>query len=689
MPNKERMLPKSSTNLRHRVQKLNLPRTKALYPLFEIISNSIHAIQERRELDNTFNGRIVVKAIRNGDEEVLKQVPNIEEYPINSFSITDNGIGLNQENLTSFSEFDSEKKLAIGGKGVGRLICLKAYNKLIVESIYQNGSSLKLRKFDYRKSKEGFNNYKDGLPTEGKNTGTSLTLSKCEEKYKNYIPKSLMEIGRQIVNHFQLYFIQEIQPEIIIKNQDDIEINLSNLFEREFEKEILQSEFIISKQYFNVFISKSFKAQSHKLHYCAHERTVKSEGLSKSINDFNGKVIENETGFYFQVFVVGDYLNKNVNESRTSFNFTIEENEDEIDLEEITLSKIRKETITSVEELLKDFLTQVRKEKMEFYLPIIEEEYPNYNTILQHKKEQIEKLPAGLNRQELDLKLYEIESEWRLNVKSKGLDLINKKKDITKLENYKELYSEFLTNFNEIGQSDLARYIVHRRAVIDLLDRLIELNEENKFENEDIVHSLFFPIRETGKSVTTDKQNLWLLDERLTYNKLLASDKLFKQVEQLNSDSARRMDLVVKKEEVFENATLYSEDKYPFESFTIVEFKKPERDDYKQGSYKDDPIKQVRIYIEEIISGKEKVKGKRIEASKKTPFYCYVVADITPTLENILDYESFDPTPDGLGYFRFYETKTSRAYIEVLPFKKIIKDAKQRNKILFDKLKLV
>ena len=682
------MLPKSSTNLRYRVQKLNLPRTKALYPLFEIISNSIHAIQEKKETEKSFNGKIEIKAIRNGEEEVLKEISDIEQYPINSFSITDNGIGLNKENLVSFAEFDSEKKLAIGGKGVGRLICLKAYNKLIVNSIYQNGTIIKQRKFEYRKSKEGFHNYEDDLPTTQKNTGTNLILSLCEEKYQNFIPKFLMEIGRQIVNHFQLYFIQGIQPEIIIKNQDDVEINLNKLFEKEFEKEIHQSSFFISKQSFNVFISKSIKAQSHKVHYCAHERTVKSEGLSKSINDFNGKVVDGETEFYFQVFVIGDYLNKNVNESRTSFNFTIEENEDDIDLEEITLSKIRKETIKCVEELLKDFLTQVRKEKMDLYVPIIEEEYPNYNTVLHHKKEQIEKLPAGLSKQELDLKLYEIESDWRLDVKSKGLELIDKEKDITQLENYKERYSEFLTNFNEIGQSDLARYVVHRRAVIDLLDRLIELNEEDKFENEDIVHSLFFPIRETGKTVTTDKQNLWLLDERLTYNKLLASDKLFKQVEELNSDSLKRMDLVVRKEEVFENATLYSEDQYPFESFTIVEFKKPERDNYKQGSYKDDPIKQVRTYVEEIVNGNEKVKGKRIEANNKTPFYCYVVADITPTLQTILDYESFDPTPDGLGYFRFYETKTSRAYIEVLPFQKIIKDAKQRNKILFDQLKL-
>lgn len=683
------MLPKNSTNLRYRVQKLNLPRTKALYPLFEIISNSIHAILEAQVLNSKLKGKIKINTIRNGDEQTLKEIPNIEDYPINSFLVIDNGIGLNEENITSFAEFDSEKKVDIGGKGVGRLICLKAFNRLEVESIYQNGTSLKQRTFVYRKSKDGFEKYKDDIETNEKSTRTSIRLSNCEEKYQTYIPKSLMEIARQMITHFQLYFIQGIQPEIILLNQDDTEINLSNVFTREFEQEILKDSFEISNQEFRVYISKSHKALSHKIHYCAHERTVKSEGLAKFLNDFNSKVQQDEKpAFFFQVFVVGEYLNKNVNESRTSFNFTIEENEEELDLEEITLSKIRKRTISSVECLLREFLEQVRNEKMEIYVPIIENEYPNYNSILHHNKEKIEKLPAGLSKQELDLKLYEIESDWRLDVKKKGIDLIDPKKDITELQDYKDLYAEFLTEFNEIGQSDLARYVVHRRAVIDLLDKLIELNKDDKFENEDIVHSLFFPIRETGETITTEKQNLWLLDERLTYNSLLASDKLFKQVKKLSSDSAKRMDLVVKKEEVFENATLYSEDKYPFESFTIVEFKRPERDNYKHGLYKDDPVKQVRTYIEEIISGKEKIKGKRVDADKRTPFYCYIVADITPSLEVILDYESFDPTPDGIGYFRFFETKTSRAYVEVLPFKKVIKDAKQRNKVLFDKLKI-
>ncbi|WP_369753586.1 hypothetical protein [Flavobacterium sp. WC2409] len=678
----------SSTNLRNRVNKLHLPKTKPLLPLFEIVSNSIHAIDEKKLIDYTLTGLISIKAIRNGEEAALMQVSDIEQYPINSFIIVDNGIGLNDDNFVSFQEFDSEKKLDIGGKGIGRLVCLKAFKKLIIDSIYIEKDEFRYRKFEYKKSKDGFDNYAD-VKSDKSVSGTKITLCEYENEFQKQTPNSSREIARQIITHFQLYYIQGKQPEIIIKNQDNAEINLTKLFNQEFEKEILQKDFYIEGNKFSVYISKSFTAKSHKLHFCAHERTVREEGLSKYISDFKN-VIKNalEEGFYFQVFVVGEFLNKNVNEERTSFNFLIEDDSEEFDTQEVSLAKIRKGALQVIEELLSVLLSKVRKEKLDVYLPIIAKEFPNYNTVVNHNREKVEKLPAGLNKNELDIKLYEIESEWRKKVKEDGLDIIEKKKDVTSLEQYKALYEKFLLEFNEIGQSDLARYVIHRRSVIDLLDNLLGWDDDKKFIDEDTIHSLFFPIRETGQTVVSEKQNLWLLDERLTFNSLLASDKLFKQVSSLNSDSRERVDLIIKKEEVFDKATLFSESKTPFESFTIVEFKKPGRNDYVYGDPAKDPTFQVRRYIRETIDGNTKIKGRPIEAKNNTPFYCYIVADITETLLYILSEESYTPTADGMGYFKFYDTAHYKAYIEVLPFTKVINDAKQRNRILFDKLNL-
>lgn len=677
------------TNLRNRVNKLYIPKTKSLLPLFEVVSNSIHAIFEKRDINNNFKGKIHINLIRNGSPDAYKEITNADIYPINSIEVIDNGIGLNGENFKSFQEFDSEKKAKIGGKGIGRLVCLKLFSKLHIESVYQENTEYYVRNFDYKKtSKEGFENYENELSNSVNKTGTKVILEGFELEYQKKSPKNIYEIARQLVTHFQLYFIERVIPEIIIQNQNGDEVNLENLFEREFESKILDDTFIIGDFEFKVYISKSFKAQSHKILYCAHERTVKDEGLSKYIEDLRNIITDsNNDGYYYQVFILSKFLNERVNEERTSFNFS---DDDDDDSDEITLAKIRRNALEKIELLLTDFLSKTRKEKIEKYMPIIQQEFPNYSSVIQYNRDKVEKIPSGLSSHELDVKLYEIESEWKLDVKKEGIKLLEDKKDITISEDYKKLYDKFWSEFNEVGKTDLARYVIHRRSVIDILENLIKWDDNQKFYNEDILHSLFFPIREDKNSVISDKQNLWLLDERLTFNNLLASDKTFKQINQLNSDSNDRIDLIISQEEIFDKATLFSEDRYPFESFTIVEFKKPYRNDYIFGDPKKDPVRQVRKYINEIIDKKIKREGRSIEASKSTPFYCYIVADITSSLEYILREEIFTKTPDGIGYFRFYNSDELpyKAYVEVIPFKKVIKNAKQRNKVLFDKLNI-
>ncbi len=688
------IMPKTSTNVRNRVNKLHLPKTKSLFPLYEVISNSIHAIDEAKETGIIKdNGEIKIDIIRIGKDKVFKEISNTDDYPIDSFKIIDNGIGLNQDNYNSFQEFDSEYKLDIGGKGIGRLVCLKAFSKLVIKSNYLENAIYKTRSFELKKTVEGYSNYKEDLSID-KETGTNVILKSYESPYKENVPKSITEVSREIIKHFQLYFIQDKQPNIIIKNQDETFISLTTVFNNEFKSKILSDIFTIADEDFNVYISKSYSAQSHKINYCANERTVKSEGLAKHLVDLKYSILDSERNenFYYQVFVVSDLLDESVNDARTSFNFpdkSDNEDDEQSELtEEVTLSKIRRNTIACIEKLLLETLSVIRTEKVERYKPIIDNKYPNYANLFKYKKEKIERLPVGLNENELDLRLYEIEAEWRKDIKQEGTDLLEKKKDITELDDYKVLYEKYVSNLNEVGKSDLARYVVHRRSVIDLLERLIELNDDEKFENEDIVHSLFFPIRETDNSIFSEKQNLWLLDERLTFNKFLASDKLFKQIDSLGSNSKERMDLIIKKEEVFDKAVLFSENKIPFQSFTIVEFKRPERNDYVYGDPKKDPIAQVRRYIRETIDGETKKKGKEIQASLSTPFYCYIIADITSNLKYILEEESFINTPDGLGYFRMYDTNNYKAYVEVLPFNKVIKDSKERNRVLFERLNL-
>ena len=99
---------------------------------------------------------------------------------------------------------------------------------------------------------------------------------------------------------------------------------------------------------------------------------------------------------------------------------------------------------------------------------------------------------------------------------------------------------------------------------------LIETNGEGKFENEDLIHSVFFPIRTTSDEVPYDKQNLWLIDERLSYHSFLASDKTFNSIPQISSTENDRSDLLI-----YNEAIAFADSKTAsHNSFTIVELKK-------------------------------------------------------------------------------------------------------------------
>ena len=218
----------ATANIENKVRNTRLPRNKPLMPLFEVLSNSIHSIEEaeRNGVLAKGEGRIIIKCIRNGSEETLSSLPEIDKYPINSFEVRDNGIGLNAKNLQSFVEADTDHKIEIGGKGVGRFVCLKAFTELNVTSqFFEAKNKLSGIAFQFRATKQGFHNIKKpetitGVP------GTTIILSRIRDEYAKHLDNSLHSIAHEIVSHFQLYFIRKQAPEIIVRNQNNLEFNL-------------------------------------------------------------------------------------------------------------------------------------------------------------------------------------------------------------------------------------------------------------------------------------------------------------------------------------------------------------------------------------------------------------------------------------------------------------------------------
>jgi hypothetical protein len=173
-----------------------------------------------------------------------------------------------------------------------------------------------------------------------------------------------------------------------------------------------------------------------------------------------------------------------------------------------------------------------------------------------------------------------------------------------------------------------------------------------------------------------EDHNLWLLDDRLAFFHHFASDKNVSSY--ANVDAKERPDLAF-----FYDCCVAWRQGENADTVVLVEFKKPLRDDYTSGR---DPVQQILQYVETLRTERTlpDINGKPIRGvNPSTAFHCYVVADITPTFrERIIG--RFARTPDGDGYFGY--TQEPPAFVEIVPYGKILRDAKLRNAVFFKTL---
>ena len=72
-------------------------------------------------------------------------------------------------------------------------------------------------------------------------------------------------------------------------------------------------------------------------------------------------------------------------------------------------------------------------------------------------------------------------------------------------------------------------------------------------------------------------QNLWVVDEKLSYHEYLASDLRFDHMEPLEIENERRPDILVVNNPEIDRPAAFVESDLPFSSIVIVELKRPER----------------------------------------------------------------------------------------------------------------
>lgn len=668
-------------DLAGRLRNIDLRYSKALLPLFEAVVNSIHSLEDA----NIENGRIDIY-LKRGNLQTGLFGEDFDISPIEGFKVIDNGIGFDEKNFLAFQTSDTTFKASKGSKGIGRFLWLKAFSDVKIDSIYQQNDKFYQRKFNFGLASDGIYNHSNNV-TEIHEKKTIVELNYFQTKYREKCPQKATSIARKIIEHCLVYFISPNIPSIYIIDGEEI-INLIHYFNEEIKPNSVSEKICLKSVEFNVLSLKLYRSETadHRLHYCAQNREVYNEKLSKYIPDLIDRKIRDEDNklFTYLAYIQGEYLDERVNSERTDFNI-IKRSEDEehetIFSEEITMDELRNETLDVIKNCLKPFLADVRKYKEDSVRSYITSKAPQYRPLIKHHPEVFDEISPGLEEAELDIALYKQYSKIQISLRTKSSEILGTTVgDFEKYPEYRQKYHQFLEQFNDFGKAKLAEYIVHRKTILELFEKNLKRDEDGKYKLEENVHTIIFPLRKTSDDVDFEQQNLWIVDERLAYHRYLASERRLDQLDWMSVDSKDRPDLIV-----FNSPFAFVEGSAPYSSIVIVEFKRPMRQAYEND---ENPIDQVYRYVKKIRSGNFQDKdGRLVNLAPGTPFYAYIICDITAKIKDFADNADLIDSPDRMGYFG-HNSKLN-TYVEILSFDKLISDARKRNNVLFEKLQLL
>ncbi len=296
---------------------------------------------------------------------------------------------------------------------------------------------------------------------------------------------------------------------------------------------------------------------------------------------------------------------------------------------------------------------------------------PRYSPVILLEKIDLSSMPYNPSHEEIEARLQKEKFAQEVAIRQDVAKLLIE----TSFEKVKDSVTEIVNKVSGTSKNDLIHYIALRRTILDIFGKSLEVDESGAYSAEGVVHDIIFPRKGHSDATSFRDHNLWIVDERLNFTTWVSSDI------PLDGKSTDRPDLLV-----YNKRVLFRGDNEASNPITIFEFKKPQRDDFVNPSSREDPVQQIVRYVNDIRDGKYKTpEGRKILVAENTPFYGYVVCDLTPKVETWLEREkNFTPMPDRLGWFQWIGN--INLYVEVISWDKVLRDAKMRNQIFFQKL---
>lgn len=668
------------------VNSIDIRPSEFMLPLQEVVVNSIQSIEDR---DNFDSGRIVISITRKNEAIDFKEDEELPYNPIIGFTVRDNGIGFSDKRFlafrTPYTDFGTKKH---GCKGIGRYTVMACFNRMDIESYYLEGGNIKCRslRFDNSNGLQKVNDDESSkkLP---KDIYTTIKLNTYQEPYFKYIEKNQIRketIAEGIIQHCLLYFINDVAPLIIIKDENEDPENgivLNDIYKKVIKIEKIEKDVDIPEidLVFNLNYIKNFNGvQSHSLHLCANNRQVgKKQTLTKYIPSFKELYDDEDNKYHLSLYVTGGFLDEKAHPQRNRFSIP-DKDEKLTEFDSISLDGLFKGLAEKVKNTYSDYINEAEKEKNERIRNyILDKESPRlrYNHLLSIEN-AFEEIPISSSDEVLEARLHDL--SFKLEQKrEKAFKKLFKKRKYDK-EEFGKIVHDVLREEASFSKDKLADLMVKRKSILKLFRKYLDWREEGNYMLEEDLHNIIFTMGADTENMPYEYHNLWLLDERLTFHSFTASDKQLRTNKKLESESQKEPDLFI-----YDIPWSYSDNPNNINNIVLFEFKRPGRD---MNNSKDKKLdSQLEEYFIKLSESKAKnSKGRFINIQKDTPKFGYIICDLHNDLMDFnVEWNGFKKTPHGTLYKVNSELNL---YFEVIDYRHLVDFAEMRHEVFFKAL---
>lgn len=671
------------------VDTVDLGKSEVFLPLYESIVNSIISLLKTGRKD----GRIDVFIEREDVEDKEPGLFDRNVPPIKSIEIVDNGEGFTEENFISFNAPYTKLNKKYGCKGFGRFTMLAMFSSINVVSIYKEEDKWFRREFVFDGTKElVYNNVNELAANEKHELQTKVKLVDCNnDVLKAYTAKNAEEIAKGVKNHCFIYYLCGQLPIInIVEYTEDgpKSLDVENYFK--LEQKDKEKEIKVGGEKFKLYIVKSPKESNRKYNYvyfCANSRTVGGKrDLSKVDQLFLFPILENGDSVFLDIYVVSDYLDAHINNSRTSFKIPDSRGDMDGDFDaEISMEEILIKIAEELAGLYESFVLETKKKTVREARIFIETEAPQYRSFLL-RQDVLNRMPPHLSAEKKE-EFFHREAVIADRKLEEKINAFIAQKDVND-----EQIQQMVKDMREKSAYDkdkLTDYVMRRKAVLRLFRKMLDAKDDGKYELESLIHNLIFPMGLTSTEVAYQYHNLWLLDERFATYQFIASDKTITSVSKVKS--SLEPDLIMFKNEAdyLDNRMSFgSGDSGDIDSMVVFEFKRP-GDTAHQKKKTDktwDFSDLILKYFDDFLyRGMNKNYRKNpVYVDGNTPKYGYVIMDvIPPELEKYNLDHGWKKTPFGSYYRIFPEINL---HLETITYQRLLSNVEKRMNPFFDHL---